>query len=228
MPKPTKATIAEVIAKFPEEVRQRYDFSAATYHGALVPIEGIVCAQHGPFKQYAGQLRKDGAGCPSCGSAARAGKRRNDIDVVVERARAVHGDRYDYSKVEYVNQLHKITVGCPEHGDFEILPSNHWRGQGCPVCGAAKRGRRKNLAASGRKTADTKIERMRQAFVQQAREVHGARYDYSRADYQGRKIKVTIICPEHGPFEQSPAHHLYRGHGCPKCGTAKAWDTRHQ
>lgn len=217
MPKHVRATLAEVIAKFPEEVRHRYDFSAATYHGALVPIEGIVCAQHGAFKQYAAQLRKGGAGCPSCGNAVRAGKRRNDTDLVVERARAAHGERYDYSKVAYRSQLHKVVVGCPDHGDFEILPINHWRGQGCPVCGAAKRGRRKDLDASARRTADTKIAQARESFEADARAIHGDAYDYSLVDYQTRKLPVTIICRKHGAFTQTPDKHLQRAQGCPEC-----------
>ena len=53
-------------------------------------------------------------------------------------------------------------------------------------------------------------------FIEEARKVHGDKYDYSKADYQGGRVKVCIICPEHGEFMQEPANHL-SGRGCPKC-----------
>jgi len=69
------ATLADVVAKFPEDVRQRYDFNNAVYAGALVRIEGCVCPAHGLFSQYAAQFRK-GRGCPTCGSEQRAASKR--------------------------------------------------------------------------------------------------------------------------------------------------------
>jgi hypothetical protein len=65
------AAFAEVHAKFPAEVQERYDFSKAVYTGALIRIEGCVCPDHGVFSQYAAQFRK-GRGCPQCGGAQRA------------------------------------------------------------------------------------------------------------------------------------------------------------
>ena len=56
----------------------------------------------------------------------------------IERAKAVHGDKYDYSKVEYINMHHKVLIICPVHGLFEQLPQPHLKGQGCPECGKTK------------------------------------------------------------------------------------------
>lgn len=67
----TPLDFSEVLAKFPQGVRDRYDFSRAQYLGALIRIEGVVCPEHGVFSQYAAQFRK-GRGCPSCGAAQRA------------------------------------------------------------------------------------------------------------------------------------------------------------
>lgn len=64
-----------VLAKFPEEVRGRYDFSAAVYTGALERIQGVACPTHGVFSQYAAQFRK-GRGCPECGAAQRAASKK--------------------------------------------------------------------------------------------------------------------------------------------------------
>lgn len=65
------ADFTAVLAKFPVEVQERYDFSNAIYTGALVRIEGCICSEHGVFSQYAAQFRK-GRGCPKCGDAVRA------------------------------------------------------------------------------------------------------------------------------------------------------------
>jgi hypothetical protein len=53
----------------------------------------------------------------------------------IHKAKAVHGDKYDYSKVKYINNRIKVLIICPIHGDFEQKPSNHLQGQGCPTCG---------------------------------------------------------------------------------------------
>lgn len=123
----------------------------------------------------------------------------------VERARVVHGNKYDYSKSEYVSKDKKLVIICPEHGEFLQSPNNHWKGKGCPVC-------------SGNKKCNT------DDFVEKAILVHGDKYDYSHVDYVNTDTNVTIICSEHGAFQQTPYHHLL-GHGCPKCSVAKQQQT---
>lgn len=63
-----------VLAKFPDEVKSKYDFSQAIYTSALVRIENCICPVHGAFSQYAAQFRK-GRGCPSCGQDQRSATR---------------------------------------------------------------------------------------------------------------------------------------------------------
>jgi len=53
-------------------------------------------------------------------------------EAFVKRAKAIHGDLYDYSKVEYVNATTKVTITDPEHGDFDQAPAKHLTGCGCP------------------------------------------------------------------------------------------------
>lgn len=64
---------------------------------------------------------------------------RLTTEVFVERARAVHGDRYDYSRVEYVNGDTKVMIVCPEHGEFSQRPRCHLEGQTCPRCATLSR-----------------------------------------------------------------------------------------
>ena len=93
----------------------------------------------------------------------------------IKEARELHGDKYDYSKVEYIGALKKVCIICPIHGGFEQTPHNHLGGQGCPTCG---------------KCIPTKEE-----WIAEARKVHGDKYDYSKVDYVNSRTKVCIICP---------------------------------
>jgi len=106
-------TLKQVLAEFPEEVLDRFDFSNATYKGALEPISGILCPLHGTFQQYSGQLRKNGATCPECGAEKRVKARRLSLDAFLQKARNIHGNKYSYEKTKYKNMTTKITVHCP-------------------------------------------------------------------------------------------------------------------
>lgn len=129
--------------------------------------------------------------------------RKRSLSDFIERARAVHGDKYDYSKAVYRGSHEKICIICPKHGEFWQEPNNHIsRKSICPKCSA------ENISKKLRDDTNT--------FIQKAKEVHGNRYDYSKVEYAKSDAKVCILCPEHGPFWQSPHIHL-RGHGCPKC-----------
>jgi hypothetical protein len=212
-------TLSSVVAAFPQHIQDRYDFSNATYKGALIPISGIVCYKHGPFQQYAAQLRKDGAGCPECGGEQRVKSRRMDPDEFLERAAKVHGSTYDYSKTQYVNMTTKVTVTCREHGDFQIRPLKLVHaGQGCPQCGNLRKG---PTPQSHINAATTKKATFRAKFVARARKVHGDLYDYSNHGYVSGRDKVTIGCARHGEFRQAVYHHL-SGQGCPRCGQKSA------
>lgn len=116
----------------------------------------------------------------------------------IERAKKVHGDKYDYSKVEYVNKRTKVIITCPIHGDFEQLAQNHMGGLGCPKCALLK----------SRKTKDE--------FVKQANEIYGNIYDYSKSLYVNAHTKICIVCKQHGEFWKQPTDHL-NGQGCPEC-----------
>lgn len=211
-------SLNDVLAKFPSNVLDRYDFANAQYHGALERMTGIVCPLHGEFTQYPSQLRKNGSGCQECGDIIRRAKRRSPQEAVIAAAIAKHEGFYNYERTVYVNNATKFTVTCPLHGDFKVAPNNHISGgRGCPACGAVKRGHRADVTASSRKTADTKLAKFAAQFEAAARAVHGNLYDYSEVEYKGQQAKVTIVCDKHGPFRQTPEHHTKRTQGCPEC-----------
>ena len=120
----------------------------------------------------------------------------------IERAKQVHGDKYDYSQTEYVSYTQHVTIICPKHGPFRQRPYKHLSGQNCSACSYEERGKmhRKSL----------------EQFIADAKAVHGDEYDYSKVNYTSAFDKVEIICPVHGSFFQSPNNHI-NGHGCAKC-----------
>ena len=126
----------------------------------------------------------------------------------LSRIRAVHGDRYDLSKISEVrNDKQLVDMGCPEHGWFTTsLNKVIHRKKGCPTCGKEAR-------------AASKTSNKARVVIDEFREVHGNQYDYSLVEYRGDKEKVKIICPKHGEFEQTPGNHK-QGFGCRRCGVA--------
>ena len=120
----------------------------------------------------------------------------------IERSRAIHGDKYDYSLVEYRGKDIKVKIICPIHGVFEQTPNNHMRGAGCYKC--------------GRDTVSKKTRYTKEDFIRVANEKHNNKYDYSLVDYVNSKCKVKIICPVHGIFEQKANNHM-NGLGCKLC-----------
>lgn len=119
----------------------------------------------------------------------------------LEKARERHGDRYDYSQVNYADSMSKVCIICPDHGEFWQSPSAHSRGRGCPVCANTRRGKPRMTIGP---------------FVERALEVHGGKYSYEKSVWAGSNSKICITCPEHGDFWQLPYAHL-NGQGCPKC-----------
>lgn len=116
----------------------------------------------------------------------------------IEKARRIHSDKYDYSKVEYVNANTKVCIICPKHGEFWQIPRRHIQGSNCNKC-------------------THHYTRTTTEFIQEAKKVHGDKYDYSKTEYIDTNTKVCILCPIHGEFWQLPPNHL-KGKGCRKCG----------
>ena len=156
----------------------------------------IICPEHGEFWQTPNK-HLSGCGCPKCGNDKIRESLTLSREDFIKKACKIHGDKYDYSKVEYVNASTKVCIICPDHGEFWQTPDVHTQGYGCPKCGGVY--------------VPTTEE-----WITSARKVHGNNYNYSKVHYVNCMSKVCIICPEHGEFEQAPYAHL-NGNGCPKC-----------
>lgn len=183
-------TTEEFIKKASEIHNGKYDYSKSEYIGSNKKIN-IICLIHGVFSQDASEHLR-GRGCRKCAIQGCGTER------FVEKAKVVHGDRYDYSLVEYKNNTTKVKITCKEHGVFEQIPNNHISAKnGCPTC-----------SGNEKLTAED--------FIKKSKLIHGDKYDYSQVFYNGNKIKINIICNKHGVFKQKPNQHLL-GNGCPKC-----------
>jgi len=127
--------------------------------------------------------------------------RKLTTEEFIVKAKSVHGDRYDYSKVVYVKNLDKVVIICKDHGEFKQSPDSHFHKNGCPSC-----------ACTGRSSTKD--------FILKAQSIHHNKYDYSKVNYITSLVKVVIICKEHGEFTQTPGMHL-SGRGCLDCGLLK-------
>lgn len=124
----------------------------------------------------------------------------------IDKAKIVHGDRYDYSLVNYTHSKSNVKIICPVHGVFEQTPNNHLRSGGCLKCGLESTVKLKTSS--------------RESFVNKSKLVHGDTYDYSLTEYVRAHSLVKICCPIHGVFEQTPNSHM-KGRGCPSCVSSK-------
>ena len=189
-----KITTEEFINRANEIHGNKYDYINVIYAGTHNKVR-IICPIHGEFLQSPHEHLK-GNGCKKCSD----NNRKKTLENFIKRSNEIHGNKYDYSKVEYVNTRTKVCIICPKHGEFWQTPDCHLRGCGCSKCSKSK--------SRNKKTT--------KQFIEEARRVHGDKYDYSKVEYKGCKIKVCIICPKHGEFWQTPHIHL-KGGGCLEC-----------
>jgi hypothetical protein len=171
----------------------RYDYSKVVYTTAKNTVE-LICKEHGSFMKIA-RTHLRGKGCPICD------KKEGIVTSFLKKANIKHNNKYDYSKMEYKSSKDKIEIICKKHGSFFRTPRIHLRNSGCPDCKVVK---------------PIGVKKTREQFIEDAINIHGTIYDYSKVDYVKSSLKVIISCKEHGDFEQTPRIHLQSG-GCPKC-----------
>jgi very-short-patch-repair endonuclease len=191
----------EFILKANKVHNKKYDYSLVNYVNTTTKVK-IICPVHGEFEQIPKSHIK-GSGCILCGFDAMKKKQSGNTNEFIINAKKIHGDKYDYSKVNYVNRKTNVTLICPIHGEFKQMPYTHLDKSGCKKCNAD------NLRFN---FSDTK-----ELFIEKSL-LLGKNYDYSKVDYVNSKTKIKIICPIHGEFEQIPNSHLM-GKDCKKCGS---------
>jgi len=173
----------------------KYDYAKTVYASSYLPVT-ITCPVHGGFQQMPNH-HLGGSGCATCGLLTCATARSTGTEGFIGKARAIHGDTYEYPEVAYINSGTKVSINCKKHGSFTMTPGAHLSGQGCNKCGHGSLSK--------------------EDFISKAQQVHGEKYNYSDISYNGTHHHVNILCREHGHFKQIPYVHL-RGSGCASCG----------
>lgn len=123
-----KTTTREFINKASTKHCDKYDYSLVKYISAHVKIK-IICPTHGEFSQTPNEHLRSG-GCDKCGIESQ----RLTTAEFINKSIIKHGDKYDYSKVKYVDKYTKVEITCREHGSFFQDARQHYRGDGCPSC----------------------------------------------------------------------------------------------
>lgn len=191
-------TKAEFVRKARSKHGRKFSYSGA-YVNDRTPIS-IRCRKHGVFRQRPADHLKGATGCPQCGLLKIAEFHSSNHEEFLRKARVKHGNRYRYPEA-YRRAATHMNVECRKHGAFPVTPNNHLRGHGCPRCQAEQ------AAERNRSTHEE--------FVGKARRVHGGKFHYPER-YSAAIQPITIICPTHGKFTQTPNSHL-QGRGCPRC-----------
>lgn len=199
-----RRSIEEIITLAREVHGDKYDYSLIKSYKNDREKLPIICPEHGIFYQTMNNHIKGKQGCPVCGRIKSDKEKRITFGEFVERALKMHKGKYAYNKpIELQGNTTKVTITCPEHGDFEQTVANHLQGQGCPKC---------RYVTLGEKSRSNTEE-----FKGKIYERWGDRYDLSKVDYYDNVTKICVICPKHGEFMTRP-HNLLTGYGCPKCG----------
>ncbi len=185
----------------------KYDYSLVEYINTKTKIK-IICPieDHGIFEQIPSS-HLSGAGCKKCATIQQHTLLKSNTNDFIKKAKLIHGNEYNYSLVNYINNTINVTIICNIHGKFEQKPAEHLSGCGCPKC-----------VGKNKTTQD---------FIKDAINIHKNEnnkqlYDYSNVNYINAKQKIKIICKEHGEFIMSPNNHL-NSQGCPKCSISKQY-----
>ena len=124
----------------------------------------------------------------------------NKTEIFIQKAKKIHGDKYDYSLIDYTIGHRVYDVICKEHGIFKIRGQKHLIGDGCQTCSKIKT-----------------REQSRLKFITESIEIHGDIYDYSLVEYIDCNKEVKIVCKNHGIFNIQPTKHKFHKIGCSAC-----------
>ena len=134
--------------------------------------------------------------CKGCVYKVRIAKAASEF---IEKAKIIHGEAFDYSKVIYEKANKKVQIKCNSCGHtFFQKPNNHLVGKGCRIC------------------ADLAMRNTQEEFEYRAKQIHGDIYNYTNTVYTTYHEPITIMCNTHGEFSTTPNMFL-AGYGCPRC-----------
>lgn len=218
----------------------RFDYSQMDFFDYNTPTQ-IVCKEHGKFEVSPFRhLLYPSGGCQECRKELQSvSVRKMTTELFVEKAKSIHGEKYDYSNAKYTSGSRQLSIRCIKHNlRFDVSPESHLKGKGCPLCeqeeiamyeegkneAIQRRSDYRKIQAEKRKRSKELIQGRPpknytwESFVNLAKLIHGDEYDYQfvEKEFVNVNTPVTIICKRHGDFPQKPRKHLM-GQGCPRC-----------
>lgn len=187
-----KNTFKTIEERFHKVHNHKYSYEHSVFKGVDHKII-VTCPTHGNW-EILPTNHLAGCGCLLCYQESLP----KGTDKFIEDAKRTHGNKFDYSKVEYINTHSKVELTCNTCGySFKQNAKSHILGSGCPSC-----------SNNQRYTTEE--------FIEKSNKIHSNFYNYSKTIYKSSHTKVIITCPEHGDFEQGAGYHLH-GQGCPIC-----------
>lgn len=190
----------------------KYDYCLVEYNNARTHVKIICNICNNIFEQIPFSHTNKKIGCPNCARNSAGLNRRKTTEQFIHEAKQIHDNKYDYSLSVYETMHLKVNIVCLEcNKSFYQSPQNHIIGkQGCPLCGLKKR-------AESRSKSN-------EEFIEESKQIHGDKYDYSLSEYKNCFQEVQIICNNCNKiFFQKPAKHILRKHGCPFCCNSKGY-----
>lgn len=174
-----------------------YDYSLVEYKNNKTKV-AIKCKECGTVFYQKPNNHLQGSGCPICARKKRSERLSDTREDFIRKAIEKHGDKYDYSLVEYVSSREKVKIRCKKCGSiFEQAPAMHLAGNGCSVCNPPHK----------KLTHEEFVERL--AKTHPNLEVFG--------EYQGKDRKITVRCKIHDYTYQTTPHRLVQGANCKYC-----------
>jgi len=187
---------ADFIKKCEEKHPNKLDYSKTKYINQKTPAIFICKACNTEFKRDPAHMLGGGRGhgCIVCNGGVK-----DDLSTFIAKAKATHGDKYNYHLVEYTNSLTKVKIECDKGHIFEQTPNHHIGGDGCRKC----RGYYRNI----------------DDFISLSKEKFGDLFDYSNAVFVDMKTRLTLICKKGHEFNAVPEIHLREKSlgGCIEC-----------
>lgn len=197
-----KKTQSEFLEEAIKKFGNKFDYSKVEYKNSQTKV-CIICPEHGEFWAKPSVFLSSINGCPEC-----SGLHKWNTEKFIEKAKEIHGDKYDYSLTHYVNKRTPVSIICPIHGVFKQNPHNHiFQKQGCPECG-------KKYAKEWRRGQYND-------FIEESKKRFGDIYEFPEINtlYKNSHSKIRIKCRKCGNmFEKIACDHLTSPHGgCLKC-----------
>jgi hypothetical protein len=171
----------------------KFDYSKSIYINQKTNLT-VTCPVHGDIL-----VRPDrhlsGNECFKC-----ANRYMSNTEEFIKKSKLKHGNKFDYSKSNYIGSSNPITIICPTHGEFTILAQSHLKGFGCIKC----------VNDNQTKATDQ--------FITESKSKFKDKFDYNLVNYKNSKTKISLKCNKHNyVFDIRPDSHLSGSGGCKIC-----------